>query len=73
VEAWAKRFECNPKPKAAGSLDFEVSLPGNETRISRFDDCKRGAVELWTVVGGSHYVGFRSPSYEAIWAFLSES
>jgi polyhydroxybutyrate depolymerase len=68
---WAKRFECNPMPKEVGTLDFEAALPGKETTISRFEGCKRGAVELWTVVGGNHYVGFRSPSYEAIWSFLS--
>ena len=68
---WAKRFECDPKPKDAGGLDFEAALPGKETKISRFDGCKRGAVELWTVTGGSHYVGFHSPSHEAIWKFLT--
>jgi polyhydroxybutyrate depolymerase len=73
VEDWAKRFECNPKPTDAGSLDFEAGLAGEETKISRFEGCKRGAVELWTVTGGSHYVGFHSPSHEAIWTFLSET
>jgi polyhydroxybutyrate depolymerase len=68
---WAKRYECKPAPKAAGTLDFDPKLPGEETRVTRFEGCKRGAVELWTVVGGDHYVGFRSPPFEAIWKFLS--
>ena len=71
VADWAKRYECKPAPKAAGNLDFDASLPGEETRVTRFEGCKRGAVELWTVVGGDHYVGLRSPSLEAIWKFLS--
>jgi polyhydroxybutyrate depolymerase len=71
VTDWAKRNECKPAPKAAGTLDFDASLPGEETRVTRFEGCKRGAVELWTVVGGDHYVGLRSPSLEAMWKFLS--
>lgn len=71
VADWAKRFECKPEPKAAGTIDFEAKLPGDETSVTRFEGCKRGAVELWTVAGGDHYVGFRSPSLEAMWKFLS--
>jgi polyhydroxybutyrate depolymerase len=68
---WAKRYECAPEPKAAKSFDFEAKIPAAETKVSRYEGCKRGAVELWTVTGGDHYVGFRSPSYEAMWKFLS--
>lgn len=71
VADWAKRYECKPEPKAAGRLDFDASLPGEETVVTRFEGCRRGAVELWAVVGGDHYVGLRSPSLEAMWKFLS--
>ncbi len=71
VADWAKRYECKPTPKAAGTLDFDAKLPGEETRVTRYEGCKRGAVELWTVTGGDHYVGFRSPALEAMWKFLS--
>ncbi len=70
---WAARLECASKPKPAGTLDFEAKLTGAETKVSRFEACKRGTVELWTVVGGNHYIGLRQPSYEAMWKFLSGS
>jgi polyhydroxybutyrate depolymerase len=73
ASAWAKRLECSPKPTAAEPLDFEAKLPAAETAVSRFEDCKRGAVELWTVAGGGHYIGLREPSYEVMWKFLSGS
>ena len=73
VGDWAKRLECRPGPKAAGTLDFEAKLPGAETKVSRFEACKRGAVELWTVGGGGHYIGLRGASYEAMWKFLTGS
>jgi len=73
VSDWAKRFECKPKPKAAGSIDFDAKLDGAETSIQRFEGCKRGAIELWTVHGGSHYIGTRAPAHEAMWKFLSGS
>ena len=68
---WAKRFGCKPKPSDAGTVDVEAKLAGPETNVSRFDGCARGAVELWTVHAGGHYVALREPAYSAIWAFLS--
>jgi polyhydroxybutyrate depolymerase len=73
VLAWADRMACAAKPKASGKLDFEAKLPGAETTVERFETCKRGAVELWTVGGGGHYIGLREPSYEVMWKFLSGS
>ncbi|HVR18754.1 MAG TPA: PHB depolymerase family esterase [Polyangiaceae bacterium] len=73
VSDWAKRLDCKPKPTAAGTIDFEAQLADAETTVTRFEGCQRGAVELWTVMGGGHYVGLRRPSYEAMWNFLSAS
>jgi polyhydroxybutyrate depolymerase len=71
VGDWAKRLGCGTKPNAAENVDVEANLAGSETAVSRFDGCARGAVELWTVRGGGHYVGLREPAYSAIWKFLS--
>ncbi|HEX6276495.1 MAG TPA: PHB depolymerase family esterase [Polyangiaceae bacterium] len=73
ILAWAKRLDCAAKPRSAGNLDFEAKLPGPETSVERFETCKRGAVALWTVGGGGHYIGLREPSYEVMWKFLSGS
>jgi polyhydroxybutyrate depolymerase len=73
VSDWARRLGCETAPKRAGTLDFESRVAGAETEVSRFEGCTGGALELWTVRGGGHYVGLRSPSYELMWKFLSES
>ena len=72
VADWARRLGCKPTPQGDAAFDFETRLPGAETRPTRFVDCQRGQVQLWTVTGGDHFVGFRAPAPEAIWRFLSE-
>lgn len=67
---WAARLGCG-KATNGEPLDFEAKIPGNETSVKRFDDCRGGRVELWTVAAGSHYIGLRSPSQEAVWRFLN--
>lgn len=67
---WAARLDCG-KRKSGESIDFEAKLPESETKVTRFENCRGGRVELWTVESGSHYIGFRSPSQEAIWRFLN--
>jgi polyhydroxybutyrate depolymerase len=73
VADWAGRLGCDPAPKTLRHFDFERRLPGDETRVERFDDCRRGAVELWTVQGGRHPIGFHEPAQGAIWQFLDPS
>lgn len=72
AEDWAKSLGCEPQPVQLEPVDFEAGIAGLETKRERFEGCKLGRVELWTVVGGGHYVGFRSPGPAAIWNFLSE-
>ena len=71
VGDWAKRLGCRPDPRPAGELDLEAQLPGNETSIRRFEGCARGGVELWTVHGGQHALGFGGPGQGVIWSFLT--
>ncbi len=72
VGDWAARLGCNPAVESAGDFDFEARLPGAETRVSRFVGCKSGQVQLWTVAGGAHVLGFQAPGPESIWRFLTE-
>jgi len=71
VSDWAARLGCKGEPVAGEPLDFERRFPGKETRVLRYADCERGAVELWTVVGGDHYLAFYEPSPQVIWQFLN--
>jgi polyhydroxybutyrate depolymerase len=71
AEDWAASLGCDAKPKTLEPVDFEASIPGLETRRERYEDCKHGHVELWTVAGGAHYIGFRAPGPAAIWQFLN--
>jgi hypothetical protein len=70
VSDWASRLACRREPKPAGELDLEPRLRGSETSVERFEGCERGAVELWTVRGGQHVIGFSASSKEVIWSFL---
>jgi polyhydroxybutyrate depolymerase len=72
VRDWAVRLGCDNTPKSEGGFDFEARLPGAETRVSRFEGCKSGQVQLWTVGGGAHILGFSAPGPESIWRFLAE-
>jgi polyhydroxybutyrate depolymerase len=69
AKLWAQRLGCSGDPKSVGNADLEPHVAGNETEMQRFDAC-RGAVELWTVHGGGHYVALQPPALEAIWNFM---
>jgi polyhydroxybutyrate depolymerase len=69
VKTWAERLGCTGSLQKAGDLDLEPYLAGSETSIQRFGGC-RGAVELWTVHGGGHYVALQPPAIEAMWSFV---
>lgn len=66
---WAQRLSCSAAPRTLTPLDLEPHMPERETTVQRYDDC-RGAVELWTVKGGGHYVALQPPALEAIWGFV---
>jgi polyhydroxybutyrate depolymerase len=65
VAAWATRNGCTGTLGATGqTLDLDTSLAGAETAVERYSTCARGAVELWTIRGGSHTPSFGHP----VWA-----
>jgi len=66
---WARHLACSGELHDLSSLDLEPYIEGRETAVQRYDAC-RGAVELWTVKGGGHYVALQPPAVEALWAFI---
>jgi polyhydroxybutyrate depolymerase len=72
VRDWAERLGCRSDPVAGEPVNLETRFPGYETRVSRYERCTRGRVELWTVTGGNHYLAFRTPAPEVIWQFLTK-
>ena len=66
---WAEHLSCASVPRTLSNIDLEPHVPERETTVQRYDDC-RGAVELWTVKGGGHYVALQPPALEAIWGFI---
>ncbi len=47
----------NPVFDAAPSLDLTLQVPGIETTVLRYTQCPPGgAVELWTVNNGDHFL-----------------
>jgi len=72
VATWADKDGCTGDPTDAGSiLDIETQIPGAETRVSRYDTCPVGDVELWTIEGGSHIpaLGNQWPGAPLDWLF----
>jgi polyhydroxybutyrate depolymerase len=69
AQFWARHLACAGDLQDVQTLDLEPNVPDRETRVQRYADC-RGAVELWTVKGGGHYVALQPPALEAIWAFV---
>src|SRR5450631_4441330 len=66
---WAQHLSCTGGLHDVQTLDLEPYVPAEETSGQRYDGC-RGAVELWTVKGGGHYVALQPPALEAIWSFV---
>lgn len=56
VRAWAERLGCAPTTPAADA--------------ERYDRCRMGSAELWTIAGGGHQIA--TPEVlERVWGFLS--
>ena len=51
--------------------DFELALPGAETRVEQYVGCRaNGAVELWSIVGGTHVPSLAAGAVESMYDFL---
>jgi polyhydroxybutyrate depolymerase len=56
VQMWAGYNGCvGQVTDAWRSLDLDLDVPGLDTVVTRYTNCPPGgAVELWTILGGSH-------------------
>lgn len=72
VATWANRNGCLGRLGYAGKrIDLDGVIPGAETKIEEYTGCPAsGAVELWTIEGGSHVPAFSSYWPAAIYDFL---
>lgn len=61
---WAQRNGCGARA-AVGTLDLVSTLAGDETTRERYAGCASGAVELWTIQGGSHTPSFNTATWSA--------
>jgi polyhydroxybutyrate depolymerase len=67
VRAWSKLAGCSKLARATADLDLEPRIPGAETQVWSYPDCKQSSVELWRIRGGSHGSGLSRLSVLAIW------
>lgn len=70
VAQWAQHDGCSGALVEGGKLDL-FTMAGDETKVARYGGCKRGAVELWTVVGGPHAPLMHGGFGAAVWAFFA--
>jgi polyhydroxybutyrate depolymerase len=69
VEKWASYNRCDDPPlEILDALDFDSSIPGNETDITRYRaGCRAGSsAELWAIEGGRHEPRINDASRAAI-------
>lgn len=60
VQTWATyNSASNPVTDPSATMDLDLAVPGRDTVITRYTSCPPGgAVELWTINGGSHVPTF---------------
>jgi polyhydroxybutyrate depolymerase len=72
VAFFAQLGGCGATPVPGSDIDVDDDLAGNETKVQRWEGCKRGGAELWTIVKGSHVPILRRPGWaEQVWTWLS--
>lgn len=77
VTGWAGRDGCTASPVEGPAYDLIVTIPGTDTRVKSWPDCRDGArVELWTIkkyesaVHNAHTPGLRSEFTKRILDFM---
>lgn len=72
VASWASYNGCRSTPESSTTpLDLEADIAGAETSVSAFAECPvAGAVELWSIDGGSHVPAISSTFSARIIDFL---
>ncbi len=72
VGGWALKNGCDGSSTPSGTLDLDSLLPGNETAIDRFMNCRGGVdVELWTINGGAHIPDLQKTWAMTLWSWLA--
>jgi polyhydroxybutyrate depolymerase len=71
IGIWAAKNGCAASSEAAGSLDLDSSIAGEETAVTRHPGCSSGgAAELWTIQGAGHMPGLASAFPKLVYDFL---
>jgi len=72
VADWVGLNGCPTSPDtSAAPVDLESSVPGAETTISRYPDCRGGSkVELWTIKDAGHIPAFTDAFAPDVFDFL---
>jgi len=73
VAVWARNDGCDGGIALTGAtLDLDSRLPGEETTVEAYAGCPPGvAVELWSIVDGSHRPALTDGFAARVWGFLS--
>ena len=71
VSRWGEHNGCDSATPEVARRDLEPNLAGAETQVTRFPNCRAGAVELWTVRGGTHFVALHQSAIGSIYDTLA--
>jgi polyhydroxybutyrate depolymerase len=71
VADWASLNRCSGLDTSAHNIDIDAVIPGDETTVARYTGCDAGAVELWSIQGGSHIPSLVPGWGNDVYGFLS--
>lgn len=70
INRWVQTNGCSLEVPQRETIDLEPRIPGAETTITTYRGCRERGVELWTVAGGSHFVGLRPEAMATLFRAL---
>ena len=72
VMGWVGLNGCLTTPDTShAAVDISADLAGAETTVEKWNGCRGGAVELWTVHSGVHEPKLATLATDLMWNFLS--
>lgn len=71
LRVWAEKAQCSADLLPFRNFDFIAELPGDDTEVFHFANCREGSPMLWKVRGAQHVIPLGVPALSAIWDFLT--
>lgn len=71
LRVWAEKARCSGDLLPLRSFDFIAELPGEDSEVFHFANCRENSPVLWKIKGAQHVIPLGEPALSAIWNFLT--